>query len=144
MAELTEGVNWLAVGVGTVLSFLLGWLWYSPCYLQDKWMEGVGMKPKMQKCRDSTAYRATDWNFPAGLGCWHRLPRKMPLLTIILIAAAIRCSYCREWNVQHEEPLCHRHRSRICCRHGRCHDCGAGNSLSYFPVPPVCSPSRVR
>ncbi len=45
MAELTEGVNWLAVGVGTVLSFLLGWLWYSPWLFANKWMEGVGMKP---------------------------------------------------------------------------------------------------
>ena len=33
MAELTEGVNWLDVGVSTVLSFLLGWAWYSPMLL---------------------------------------------------------------------------------------------------------------
>ena len=45
MAELTEGVNWLAVGVGTVLSFLLGWLWYSPWLFATKWMQGVGIKP---------------------------------------------------------------------------------------------------
>ena len=30
MNELTMDVNWLAVGIGTVLSFMLGWLWYSP------------------------------------------------------------------------------------------------------------------
>lgn len=45
MGELTEGVNWLAVGVGTVLSFLLGWLWYSPWLFATKWMQGVGAKP---------------------------------------------------------------------------------------------------
>ena len=45
MVELIEGVNWLAVGVGTVLSFLLGWLWYSPWLFANKWMEGVGIKP---------------------------------------------------------------------------------------------------
>ena len=45
MSELTDGVNWLAVGVGTVLSFLLGWLWYSPKLFATKWMEGVGAKP---------------------------------------------------------------------------------------------------
>ena len=45
MGELTDGVNWLAVGVGTVLSFLLGWLWYSPKLFATKWMEGVGAKP---------------------------------------------------------------------------------------------------
>jgi hypothetical protein len=30
MNELTYGVSWLAVGAGFVLSFILGWLWYSP------------------------------------------------------------------------------------------------------------------
>ena len=46
MAELTEGVNWLAVGMGTVLSFLLGWLWYSPWLFANKWIEGLnGKKP---------------------------------------------------------------------------------------------------
>ena len=45
MIELTEGVNWLAVAVGTILSFLLGWLWCSPWLFANKWMEGVGIKP---------------------------------------------------------------------------------------------------
>jgi len=45
MAELTEGVNWLAVGVGTVLSFLLGWAWYSPVLFAKKWIEGINVKP---------------------------------------------------------------------------------------------------
>jgi hypothetical protein len=45
MGELTEGVNWLAVIVGTVLSFILGWLWYSPVLFVKKWMEGINVKP---------------------------------------------------------------------------------------------------
>jgi len=45
MAELTEGVNWLAVGVGTVLSFLLGWAWFSPLLFVKKWVEGINVKP---------------------------------------------------------------------------------------------------
>ena len=45
MSELTDGVNWLAVGVGTVLSFLLGWLWYSPKLFAKKWIEGINAKP---------------------------------------------------------------------------------------------------
>lgn len=45
MGELTDGVNWLAVGVGTVLSFLLGWLWYSPKLFATKWIEGINVKP---------------------------------------------------------------------------------------------------
>jgi hypothetical protein len=45
MGELTEGVNWLAVGVGTVLSFLLGWVWYSPMLFVKKWLEGINVKP---------------------------------------------------------------------------------------------------
>lgn len=44
MSELTSNVNWLAVIVGFVLSFALGWLWYSPKLFGAKWAEGVGAK----------------------------------------------------------------------------------------------------
>ena len=30
-------VNWLAVGVGTVAAFMVGWLWYSPLLFGKKW-----------------------------------------------------------------------------------------------------------
>ncbi len=41
MELLLTDVNWLAVIVGTVLAFLLGWLWYSPFLFAKKWAEGV-------------------------------------------------------------------------------------------------------
>lgn len=44
MGELTANVNWLAVIVGTVASFLLGWLWYSPKLFGAKWAEGIGVQ----------------------------------------------------------------------------------------------------
>ena len=44
MAEITADVNWLAVIVGWVLAFLLGWLWYSPKLFGEKWAEGVGVE----------------------------------------------------------------------------------------------------
>ena len=44
MNELTMNVNWLAVGIGTVLSFMLGWLWYSPRLFGKKWAEGSGIE----------------------------------------------------------------------------------------------------
>jgi len=43
MEELTTGVSWLAVIVGAVVSFLAGWLWYSPKLFGPKWAEGVGV-----------------------------------------------------------------------------------------------------
>lgn len=43
MTEITENVNWLAVIVGFVLSWLLGWLWYSPKLFGTKWAEGKGV-----------------------------------------------------------------------------------------------------
>lgn len=43
MNEIITGVNWLAVCVGAVLAFLLGWLWYSPKLFGKKWAEGVGL-----------------------------------------------------------------------------------------------------
>ena len=43
MEELTNNVNWLAVVVGFAVSFVLGWLWYSPRLFGKKWAEGVGI-----------------------------------------------------------------------------------------------------
>lgn len=43
MEELTTNVNWLAVIIGFVASFLLGWLWYSPRLFGTKWAEGAGV-----------------------------------------------------------------------------------------------------
>ena len=43
MNEVLVGVNWLAVLVGFVASFLLGWLWYSPRVFGTKWATGVGV-----------------------------------------------------------------------------------------------------
>ena len=43
MSELIEGVNWLAVLVGFVASYLLGWLWYSPKMFGLAWAKGVGV-----------------------------------------------------------------------------------------------------
>lgn len=40
MVELTASVSWLAVIVGAVLAFLLGWLWYSLKLFGTKWAEG--------------------------------------------------------------------------------------------------------
>lgn len=44
MNEIVTNVNWLAVAVGTVLAFLLGWLWYSPKLFGKQWAEGIGVE----------------------------------------------------------------------------------------------------
>jgi len=44
MIELTDSINWLAVFAGFLLSFLLGWLWYSPKLFGKKWALGVGVE----------------------------------------------------------------------------------------------------
>ena len=41
MSELTDAINWLAVIVSFVLSFMLGWLWFSPKLFGKKWADGV-------------------------------------------------------------------------------------------------------
>ena len=43
MDEIILNVNWVAVIVGTIVSFLLGWLWYSQKLFGAKWAEGVGV-----------------------------------------------------------------------------------------------------
>ena len=44
MGEIASGVNWLAVVLGAVVSFVAGWLWYSPKLFGPKWAEGVGVE----------------------------------------------------------------------------------------------------
>ena len=42
-SEFTN-VNWLAVIVGTVVAFLVGWLWYSPKLFGTGWATGSGVE----------------------------------------------------------------------------------------------------
>ncbi len=43
MEEIIANVNWIAVVVGAVVSFALGWLWYSPKMFGEKWLHGIGI-----------------------------------------------------------------------------------------------------
>ena len=40
MEDTATSLNWLAVIVGTVVAFLVGWLWYSPKLFGKGWAEG--------------------------------------------------------------------------------------------------------
>ncbi|NKB32412.1 MAG: DUF1761 family protein [Pseudomonadales bacterium] len=44
MEALFTNVSWLAVGVSTIISFMLSGLWYSQKMFGVKWGEGVGVK----------------------------------------------------------------------------------------------------
>lgn len=89
MNELTEGVNWLAVIIGTVLSFVLGWAWYSPMLFAKKWIEGINVKPNPDAKMPASAMIAQligtfllAWL--VGITAAHNA-----LMTIILIVATI-------------------------------------------------------
>ena len=43
MEEITANVNWLAVVVGAVLAFALGWFWYSKMAFGPKWAAAHGV-----------------------------------------------------------------------------------------------------
>lgn len=43
MEELMNNVNWLAVGVSTVVAFMVCWVWYSPKVFGEKWAAAVGI-----------------------------------------------------------------------------------------------------
>jgi len=58
MGGITANVNWLAVAVGTVLSFALGGLWYSPKLFGTKWAEGAGVSMKGEAGRPAAALMA--------------------------------------------------------------------------------------
>jgi len=36
-------LNWLAIGLGAFVTFMLGWLWYSPILFGKKWALGSGV-----------------------------------------------------------------------------------------------------
>jgi len=40
LAEITANVSWLAVIVGAVAAFIVGWLWYSPILFGKQWAAG--------------------------------------------------------------------------------------------------------
>jgi len=44
LEALVTNVNWLAVGVGTIISYLFASFWYSPLVFGSKWAHGVGLK----------------------------------------------------------------------------------------------------
>ena len=43
MEILVTGISWWAVGISTVISFMLGGFWYSSAGFGKKWAEGVGL-----------------------------------------------------------------------------------------------------
>ena len=43
MVELTQNVNWMAVIVGALLAFFVGWAWYSPKLFGKRWAQGLAI-----------------------------------------------------------------------------------------------------
>ena len=48
MEALVTNVNWLAVGVSTIISYLFASFWYSSLVFGSKWADGVGLKERTQ------------------------------------------------------------------------------------------------
>jgi hypothetical protein len=44
MEALITNVNWLGVGLSTILCFMLGALWFSKMLFGPKWAEGINIK----------------------------------------------------------------------------------------------------
>jgi len=42
--EMYSEVSWLAVVIGAVVAFLVGWAWYGPFLFGKKWAEGSGVE----------------------------------------------------------------------------------------------------
>ena len=49
MEALVTNVNWLAVGVSTIICYLFASFWYSPWVFGIKWANGVGLKDRTQE-----------------------------------------------------------------------------------------------
>lgn len=93
MEEIVTGVSWAAVVVGAVVSFLVGWLWYSPKLFGTKWAEGVGVKlgdasqmPKGTMAAQATGLLLMSWFVAVTAASNH-------LLTVILATVAFSVMY---------------------------------------------------
>jgi len=51
MDEIMTGVNWMAVAVGWIAAFLLGWLWFSPGVFGKTWAKAQGVELKSARER---------------------------------------------------------------------------------------------
>lgn len=89
MNELIEGVSWIGVIVGFVVSFLLGWLWYSPKLFGTQWAKGVGISLEGE-CAVPVFAMTTQALCTFGLAWLFGITAsKNALLTIILILVTI-------------------------------------------------------
>jgi hypothetical protein len=48
MEQIIMDVNWVAVIVGAVVAYGLGWFWYSPKMFATKWLAGIKVAPTDQ------------------------------------------------------------------------------------------------
>lgn len=98
MEELTTNVNWIAVIVGAVVAFILGWLWYSPKLFGTKWAEGVGVDlgastemPVAAMITQAIATLLLAW--VVGITAAHNALLTMILITITIVLLMIAGSF---------------------------------------------------
>lgn len=96
---MTE-VSWLAVIVATVLSFMLGGLWYSPRVFGARWAEGVGVDLESEDA-GKHAVKALSTQFVSTLllawllgamvdaGEWLMIAVTVSVVAVILISAGL-------------------------------------------------------
>ena len=86
MGEITANLNWLAVIVGAVIAYGLGWLWYGPLF-GKAWMGGLGIKapeklPVAAMAMQALATFGLAWVFGVTAG-------NNALATVILVVATV-------------------------------------------------------
>ncbi len=89
MDEIILNVNWVAVIVGAIVSFLLGWLWYSPKLFGVKWAEGAGVSLDKASAMPAGAMAAQAIGMFLYAWVVGVTAKNEALLTIILIMLAL-------------------------------------------------------
>lgn len=94
MSEITTNVNWIATMVGAVISFGLGWLWYSSKLFGRKWAEGVRLSledtsapPAMAMVTQATATFLLAW--VVGVTAVNDALFTMILITLTIVALLV-------------------------------------------------------
>ena len=94
MEEIVADVNWVAVVIGAIVAFILGWLWYSPKLFGTKWAEGVGLtlEDTSKPCAPAMITQAIATlllSWVVGLTAAHNTLLTMVLITITIVLLMI-------------------------------------------------------
>lgn len=86
-------VNYLAVLVAAIISYLLGWAWHSPILFGKTWMKLAGFTPESMKSMKMKPATAMTWGFITTLVTAFVLAKFIPVFGVTDVASALALTF---------------------------------------------------